>query len=140
MGYSTNFRGVLKFKENITVAQLSKVKGFLGRDCRDHPEWGHTNLTYIDLKLTDDFSGLEWDGSEKTYDLADKVNLIIDQLRADHPEFGLTGELAAQGEDIEDRWILCFDKNGTAVRRDVPSLGQIITCPDCGHKFELEPK
>ena len=58
-------------------------------DCRKHPEWGDTNLSYIDLQLTDDFSALEWDGSEKTYNLQDKVNLIIREMKKDDPDFEL---------------------------------------------------
>ena len=137
MGYSTEFRGELKFTTDLTAKQLGKVKSFLGQDCREHPEWNKQNLTYIDLELLDDFSGLKWDGSEKTYDLVEKVNLIIDELQKEYPEFGLTGKLMAQGEDIEDRWWLQI-VNGKAIEVPIEIKGKKITCPHCGEEFILE--
>jgi hypothetical protein len=139
MGYTTIFKGVLKFTNEITNKQLQKLQLILGGDCRQHPEWHTNNLSYIDLRLTDDFEGVEWDGSEKTYDLPEKVNLVVELMRKDYPDFGLTGSLVAQGEDIEDRWILTFD-NGEAVKRDTVIDGDVIECPDCGHRFILEKK
>jgi hypothetical protein len=55
MGYSTDFKGELKFTNDPTVKQLGKLQEFLGQDCREHPEWGATHMTYIDLELLDDF-------------------------------------------------------------------------------------
>lgn len=106
MGYTTKFKGELKFTTKLTPKQLTKIKSFLGEDCRNHPEWNKNNLTYIDLELLDDLSGLKWNGSEKTYDLVEKVNLIIEEMQKEYSQFGLTGKLIAQGEDIEDRWCL----------------------------------
>lgn len=137
MGYNTQFRGKLSFTKGTTVAALSKLNRFLGEDCRDHPEWGAKHLTYIDLKLTSDFSGIEWDGSEKTYDLCEKINLVIDKMREEYPNFGLEGELLAQGEDFEDRWMLKI-KNGKAIRVDVTIIGQKCECPSCGYQFIME--
>lgn len=137
MGYSTEFKGELKFKTEMTATQLSKVKAFLGEDCRNHPEWGRSDLTYIDLQLTDDFSGLQWDGSEKTYDIVDKVNLVIQQMQLLYPEFGLEGQLLAQGEDMNDRWMLQM-KDGLAVNEAIVVTETKITCPHCGESFVLE--
>lgn len=136
MGYTTTFKGELKFSTDLTSKQLGKLKSFLGEDCREHPEWGGRDLTYIDLELLEDFSGIKWDGSEKTYDLVDKVNLIIKQMRKDYPEFGLEGKLAAQGEDSDDRWFLLI-QDGKAVKEDIPLATDEIICPDCGHLFKL---
>jgi len=138
MGYSTEFTGELKFKKELSIPELTKIKTFLGEDCRDHAEWGAEGLTYIDLELTKDFSGLKWDGSEKTYDLTDKVNLIITQMQTEFPEFGLTGQLIAQGEDIEDRWVLSINENGKAVAKNVEVVGEQVKCPHCGESFKLE--
>ena len=137
MGYSTSFSGALKFKKKLTASQIVKVKSFLGEDCRKHPEWGDTNLSYIDLQLTDDFSALEWDGSEKTYNLQDKVNLIIREMKKDDPDFELEGNLLAQGEFIEDKWSLVIESN-TAFRRDIALTGTRIKCPCCNEYFMLE--
>ena len=137
MGYSTTFKGELKFTTDLTAKQLGKVKSFLGEDCREHPEWGATGMTYIDLELLDDFSGLKWDGSEKTYNLTEKTNLIIDEMRKEYPEFGLEGKLLAQGEDIDDRWILSIE-DGKAVEKKIEIKGQKVKCPHCDETFILE--
>jgi|ERR1700677_295897 len=137
MGYNTTFKGELKFTTELTTKQLIKVKSFLGEDCREHPEWGNTQLTYIDLVLLDDFSGLKWDdGTEKTYDLPQKVNLIIEQMRKEYPDFGLSGKLSAQGEDSDDRWFLNM-VDGEAVKEKIPLPSDEIVCPECGHLFKL---
>jgi hypothetical protein len=137
MGYSTEFTGKLEFANEVTAKQLAKLNTFLGEDCRDHPEWGATNMTYIDLQLTDDFTGLEWDGSEKTYDLTEKVNLIIEKMRDEFPDFELKGELMAQGEDMEDRWKLKIER-GKAVEVKIQIMGRKCKCPHCGEDFILE--
>ena len=67
MGYNTKFEGVLKFTRELKSSELAKLIPILGEDCRDHPEWGAGALYYVDLKIADNFSGLEWDGSEGTY-------------------------------------------------------------------------
>jgi hypothetical protein len=137
MGYSTDFNGELKFTTDLTSNQLAKVKSFLGEDCRNHPEWNQTGLTYIDLELTKDFSGLQWDGSEKTYELVEKVNLLITEMKKEYPEFGLGGKILAQGEDNEDRWILTIE-NGIAVSKEIEIVGKDIECPNCGEHFSIE--
>jgi hypothetical protein len=116
MGYSTNFKGELKFTTQLDAEHIAKVKSFLGEDYREHPEWGNTDLTYIDLEFTENFSGLKWDGSEKTYQLADKINLLIDNIKKEYSDFGLTGTLYAQGEEASDKWCLVME-NGVAVER-----------------------
>jgi len=140
MWYCTTFTGQLKFPTDMTIPCLTLVKSFLGKDCREHPEWGHPELTYIDLTLTDDLSGLEWDWSEKTYDLPEKINLIITEVRKHYPNFTLTGQLNAQGEDFDDRWILEFasDGSGLAVSTPLVISGKVIKCPHCDEKFQLE--
>jgi hypothetical protein len=85
----------------------------------------------------DNFSGLQWDGAEKTYDLIEKVNLIIHEMQKDFPDFGLQGELLAQGESINDRWILNIENN-VAVERRLAVTGNKVTCPHCGKEFILE--
>lgn len=111
MGYTTKFSGVLKFVNPITPEQILKLQTILGEDCRDHPEWGARHLSYIDLKITKDSAGLQWDGSEKTYDLPEKVNVVIDQMQKEFPEFALTGRLLAQGEEVGDVWHLVMENN-----------------------------
>jgi hypothetical protein len=107
MGYSTSFKGELRFTSEPTAKQLAALKAICGEDCRDHPEWeGSEGLYYVDLELTDDFSGIRWNGAEKTYGLERIVNVVLAEMRKQWPDFGLTGSLLAQGESLEDRWAL----------------------------------
>jgi len=138
MGYSTDFSGKLLFTKELKASELAELNNFLGKDCREHPEWGNANLSYIDLQLTKDFFGLEWDGSEKTYDLVEKTNLVIENMRIKYPDFGLTGKLLAQGEDIGDAWILAIE-NGKAKHKKIDlSHKKKITCPHCEEEFFLD--
>ena len=136
MGYSTDFKGELKFERELTGSELAKVRAFLEEDCRDHPDWGNTNLYYVDLELLDDFSGLKWNGAEKTYGMVEIVNMIITNMKKEVPDFSLTGKLFAQGEDIDDRWELSI-KDGVAIKTDAPQTGDKIVCPHCEQHFYL---
>jgi len=137
MGYSTDFKGVLEFTKELKAKELAFLNTFLGEDAREHPEWGES-ITYIDLKLTDDFSGIKWNGAEKTYDMDKAVNLIIRQMKARFPDFGLKGQLVAQGDRAGDHWLLVIGKDGLAHKQEIPVLGQEITCPHCNETFILE--
>lgn len=137
MGYTTTFKGILQFDPELTAKQLAAINKILGEDCRDHPEWNADGLYCIDLELTDDFSGIEWDGMEKTYQMEALVNVVIEEMRKQWPDFGLKGKLAAQGEDIEDRWELLI-VDGLAVRRDIVIAGKRIICPCCDEEFIIE--
>lgn len=144
MGYNTIFKGELKFKIEPTVQALGKLNAMLGEDFREHKEWAKwvdgTRLSYIDLVLTDDFSGLRWnDATEKTYDLEKIVTAVIGIMRESFPDFALTGSLNAQGEDAEDRWDLVMDASGTvASKKKVPIPGTKTRCPNCDHTFYVE--
>lgn len=136
MGYSTDFKGELKFTEELKASQIAKVQSFLTEDCRNHPEWGNTDLYYVNLEFLPDFSGLRWNGAEKTYKMVEIVNMIIRNMQKEMPTFGLEGKFLAQGEDIDDRWELVI-KNGIAVKKDLPHTGQKIICPHCEQHFYL---
>ncbi len=138
MGYTTHFKGALSFVTEPHACQLAAINAMCGEDCRNHPEWEATGLYHIDLELTSDFSGIQWDGSEKTYDMDELVNLVIRQMRKRWPDFGLTGSLLAQGEDVEDRWSLVIGDDGMAKKVSLAVSGQIITCPHCEARFEFE--
>lgn len=138
MGYSTSFKGELRFTSEPTVSQLVTLKAMCGENCREHPEWNTTNLGYIDLELTDDFSGLRWNEADKTYDLELIVNVVLGEMRKKWPDFGLTGTLTAQGEDLEDRWELTIGEDGLAHKLPLPPTGKIVKCPSRAKRFEIE--
>jgi hypothetical protein len=135
MGYHTDFKGTLKFTHPLLVEQKTYLETILGEWCLEHPEWNVPHLRYgVDLKLLDDESGLQWNGGEKTYHLDQIVMLVIRLMQQKYSEFGLTGKLLAQGEDIEDRWQL-YIENGEVKTRELAQSGKEIECPHCHQKF-----
>ena len=144
MGYDTEYEGVLNFTKELTVEELRYLKSILGEDFREHPEWKEsarvgTYLTYIDLVLTENWDGIKWDNrAEKTHDMIDAIALIkrLMEKKFDDKPFVLEGKFLCQGEDIEDRWFLMIDKEGYPWKQDI-SVAALITCPDCGCRFEL---
>ncbi len=137
MGYNTRFSGQLDFVEPLSAEQTLALSKLLGEDCRDHPEW-EADLYSIDLRVTADGSGLQWDGSEKTYEMEKLVNVVLRQMRLEFPSFGLTGTLLAQGEEVSDRWALVIGEDGWAHKREVAAVGRTVICPHCGEHFSLE--
>jgi hypothetical protein len=149
MGYTTNFQGALKFKKELTVPELAYMQKFLGEDLRDSPELMKltpqkdgeiTNCQYcIDLEVTKNYDGLQWDGAEKSYNMETQVNFLIALMKKKYPGFGLTGYMNAQGEDIEDRWRLEM-QDGKAVKVETPPKGRKVECPHCGGYFYIDDK
>ena len=138
MGYTTEFKGVLKFKNELTIPQLKRLNEMCESDFREEktdfvPPADDNYICYIDLRLTKAMDGLEWTGAEKTYGMISAVNYILHEMRKQWPDFGLEGELLAQGDEMEDVWKLKF-VNGQAVKEKMKLVG-LIACPECGHKF-----
>lgn len=134
------FKGILKIEPELKASQLAHLKKFLGEDLRDHHEWEkneyYHQLHYcIDLELTDDFTGLRWNGMEKTREMVAQVNYIISQMKKVCPEFKLSGKFEAQGYEPEDLWELVIDENGLAKKLETPPAGTKITCPHCEKIF-----
>lgn len=137
MGYNTRFSGTLEFTEELSASQIVALKRLFGADMRDNPQYKSSGLTYIDFEFTEDMKGLRHDGSEKSYDTVEKLNLLISHMQDLYPWFMLRGELLAQGEDVGDVWkVEIID--GKAVRTDVLLTGKKVTCPDCGHNFVIK--
>jgi len=139
MGYSTDYTGELKFTSEPTVAVLRDLRKFFGEDCRDHKEWNPPQYaSYIDLELTDEMDGIRWNGNEKTSPMDGLVNVVLTQMRKTHPDFGLSGQMLAQGESIEDRWICAIGEDGMAHHMAITIKGQKVECPHCKRHFMLE--
>lgn len=145
MGYTTEFKGVLKIEPELITSQLAHLKKFLGEDIRNHDEWEKneysSELYYsIDLELTNDFSGLRWTGIEKSYAMIAQVNYIISQMKKICANFHLAGKFVAQGEEIDDRWELVIGNDGWAKEVKTPPAGTKIQCPHCEEYFYLPKK
>jgi hypothetical protein len=92
----------------------------------------------IELELNKDFNGVKWNGAEKTYDLVEKINFVIKNMKKNHSEFGLTGELLAQGEDVGDVWRLVMENNVAYEKKIDLSHKKKVTCPHCEEEFFLD--
>ena len=133
MGYTTEFKGELKFKKELTGAQMKHLGKYLGKDRRKlgwegmaaHEKYG--SWCHIDLEFNDDYTGLRWDGSEKTYEMCRIIEFLTDRMREKWPEFELTGELFAQGEDSDDMWRLRME-DGVAKQYPL-TLDEILSLP-----------
>lgn len=137
MGYNTDFTGQLQFTHDLTIKQLVALEAICGEDCRDHPEWKDTqHCYYVDLQVTKDKDGLEWnEEAEKTYSMPKLVNVVLREMRKQWPEFGLKGHLLAQGDEVNDRWMLVIGEDGWAHKQPIMLEGDSITCPHCGKNF-----
>jgi hypothetical protein len=139
MGYNTDFKGSIKISAQSTLDQIKELKKFFGEDVRNHPDWvppemKNEYLTYINLEFSDDYE-IQWDGSEKTYNMVEMINLIRWNMGKKFLGFSFSGSMLAQGEEIGDVWQLVFDENGTAVKKEIEMPGEIIECPECGHEW-----
>ncbi len=125
MDCATTFRGVLEFTEDLTSRQYYTLVRIIGEDCRKYPEWEAPHLTHIDLKLKRHtykaYRGLQWDDNRtKTSKLVKKVNLLMRLMQKEHPTFGLSGNLLAQGDTIDDVWVLQMRHNVAVKRQFIP--------------------
>lgn len=108
MGYNTKFEGELRFNRELLSSEIKIISSFFGEEC---PKCNG----YVDLCFTDDYQGLKWDGSEKTYDLEHSINWMLNEITSKIPDLDLTGELKAQGKDSDDRWFLRMN-DGVALK------------------------
>lgn len=147
MGYSTVFTGTLKFTRQISVAEYVKIKDWLEDNNRDTPTGkslsdriGYARPEkftdgYVDLKVNKDVSGIEWNGSEKTYGMVDTLNVLLWGLGTQfEPPIGLEGRLLADGESQGDVWAIdIVGPTAVRVELDKPPMTK---CPHCEEWFE----
>jgi hypothetical protein len=123
MGYTTRFKGNILFNETTTEEAKSFISSFFGEDGRDHPEWGNERLTYFDYVFNKDKSGICWSGDEKSYDMVEKLQLMIDLTKQKFPEFGFKdGYLLATGESSGDVWFLVVENDVVSEKEIVPPI------------------
>jgi len=139
MGYSTSFEGELKFTRELKASEIVALKKYLGQDRRNI---GYADPTiykngkygsywyHIDYELNDDLTGIRWNQREKSYEMEYIAQWLIDEMRKVIPDFGLEGRMSAQGEDVDDRWVLIASGEGV-VKHEVVISGPKIICPHC---------
>ena len=96
--------GKLYFTTDMTDQMFDKLNEYLGEDCRVHNDWDSGKMTWIDLQITEDYKGLEFSYCEKSYDMRNKIQFVINEMRKYCEDFGLKGIMLAQGEDMMDRY------------------------------------
>ena len=143
MGYSTDFSGVLTFKNMLNAAQIARLNKVLGEDVRAFKYevahfWDEAKFDgyHIDLEFTHDFDGIKWNGTEKTYHMVGAVNGIVKYMKHLFPDFELEGTLDAQGEDVKDKWKLKIVHGVAAKYNEDVDFTEYVQCPDCGHEFK----
>ena len=85
------------------------------------PPSGQPGL-WCNWEPNDDGTTLRWNGSEKFYYADDWMEYVIDHfLKPDHiapfdflQGHTLNGEIKAQGEEIDDRWLLIVENNNVS--------------------------
>lgn len=92
MWYNTNYNWTLKFKQDITLKEIKKVKEII-----------EEKYDY-DLEITEEMDWIEWRWWEKTYKLEEWINDILKIMREENPNFDLLWELEYQWEESDDCW------------------------------------
>lgn len=144
MGYSTDFEGAIEIVPPLNEAEvkylnqffdvrhMERTKGpyFVGSDSSDvtennYPPAGQPGL-WCDLMVSEDGTALEWNGNEKSYDLAEWVEYVINHFLKPNAiakdsdmnfqflaEDGhvLNGVLDASGEEAGDIWRIVVKDN-----------------------------
>jgi hypothetical protein len=146
MGYSTNFNGVLKFTKTLNAKEIARLSKVLGEDTRElddeiskiFDEVGFQGF-YIFLEFTEDYDGLQWpQGQEKTYGMVEAINGVIGYMKAEFKDFGLEGDMHAQGDEVGDIWKIVMEDN-VAKKYDIKfDVNPRVKCPECGHIFDKE--
>jgi len=118
MGYNTDFTGEFYFTKELNLSTYKLIEGLLGCDLRERNDIHNPEeLTHVDLEFSyehgsDIPQGLVWDGSEKTYEMTEKLNLIITEARKLDPDFAVHGEMEAHCEDYDEFWKIVVGADG----------------------------
>jgi len=150
MSYSVSYSGSLNFVNELTDAQYHRLKSLYGNaERRAKKEAIHIptlfkkyQLQYPDVlkdsidslittTIKDDETGIE--AYDEYLIPIEELNLIILFMREEFPEFGLTGEMQAQGEEIGDVFRLYVGRDGFVHIEDMDPL----TKKSCNGKYTL---
>ena len=126
MGYNTDFSGTLSFRPELTVSRLRELLDLI-------------KVNGYDLELNKEMDALQWNGTEKTYDLDNQINDLIEEMREDGEFEVYDGNLQAVGEEYGDWWRIepTVDGQVQRVNKNVDHL-ETVCCPHCGEEFGIE--
>lgn len=133
MGYTTKFDGAIKFDRELTASEIMTIRKICSfgedGDAEDlakaigyvHPEHvtgGDRGYSYIQIELTENLDGLEWDGGEKCYFMLTTLNVVMQAIMQKIPDLNFHGGMTAQGEEIGDVWAIEV-VNNAAYRKSI---------------------
>jgi len=102
MGYSTSFKGHI----NISPPASDALRDVVNSYCESkHHDEGNVPGLWCDYRISPDGGYIEWNGSEKSYDMDRWLAYLIKNFFAP-AGCVLDGQLEAQGEKSDDRWII----------------------------------
>lgn len=109
MGYSTTFKGEIRFNRPLTSDEAAEVTNLC---TQRHDDYAAIMLPSIhcDWELTPDRQGLRWNGSEKSYEMDAWLELIISHM-LDEWDVIANGTVDAQGQHPDDVWRLHVEDN-----------------------------
>lgn len=108
MGYTTQFTGRIDLDRELTPDEYVTLLEFA--DERHQPGVDGAPGYNCDWTPTDNYRGIEWDGSEKFYSSEEWMQLIMDRFIT---PWGIkaNGFILAQGEEAGDIWRLLVIDN-----------------------------
>ena len=111
MGYTTDFKGSLKFNKPLTIRQLKTIQEFDGKRPRSNLYVGSTMPdSWCDWAVDDLGESIAWNGSEKSYHMFEWLMWLRSNLLSAWGIVLLDGIIEASGEERNDRWaIICKD-------------------------------
>jgi len=136
-----NVEGKFYFSRDLLLQEFKYLKEMLGEDCRDHPEWlSAPEATHIDFQVSEDYTGIEHDGSEKTHHIMENLALIENRMQQIDPEFYLHGEMTISDPDYpREYYKVSKHKGDDEFHWDTGSIGgHWIECPNCEEEFLYE--
>lgn len=146
MGYNVDYRGIVRLE----TTDKALIEEILGEDKRDllrrHPTWAPAiaKMKYcyhFDLNETDD-DMLQWYKTEKSYNLEEALQALIDISNIENTTTRLYGNFLASPEGDDPYKIVCdgatvrtvdIDWDAGPTKTDKDSL----PCPHCGGLVKL---
>jgi len=109
MGYSTEFKGKISFDQEVSELFAEEINFFCRK--RHCTEDNHNKTSdyapslWCDWEVAEDRKGLEWNGSEKSYDMDKWLPLLINKF-LEPAGIICNGFVEAQGENVGDHWAI----------------------------------
>ena len=124
MGYTTQFNGIVGFDRQIGEGLMVQINQFCDkRHCKSQTagDKGYNETTdyapglWCNWEVSEDRMSLEWDGSEKSYDMEKWLPILIEKFLVPKG-IVCNGEVEAQGEEVGDHLMIKVTDNNVEVK------------------------